>query len=194
MKYLRIVLPLAASALACAGACRADDASLGLFAHDVHVPPLGDGRIHEGGEDLSASWASEPFSAPFVLGTPSFYVTGAKNLQGKTDFAAAGLRWKYSFGKNKRFYVQPGIGVSVNDAPLKPETGRIWASSHFDLAPEASIGMNVTKRVSVELTAMHMSMAYLWGSRNPGMNEIGIRTVVHFDRASLFRRLRGQQD
>jgi len=189
MKSLWIGLPLAASALACAGVCRADDASLGVFAHDV--PWMGQ-RVHEGGDDLTATWASQPVSAPFLLGTPSVYVTGAKNLQGKTDFAAAGLRWKYNLGK--RLYIQPGIGMSVNDAPMKPEPGRIWAGSHFGFEPELSAGVNLTKRISIEVTAMHMSHAYLFASRNPGLNEIGLRTVIHFDRASLFRRLRGQQD
>jgi lipid A 3-O-deacylase len=186
MKLGWIMLPFAAGALACANACRADDASLGLFAHDV--PWMGD-RVHEKGEDLTATWASNPLSIPFVLGTPSVYVTGAKNLQDKTDFAAAGLRWKFNLGK--RFYIQPGIGMAVNDAPLKQEPGRIWAGSNFGFEPELSLGMNLSKRVSVEVGAMHMSHAYLFASRNPGLNEIGVRTVVHFDRAALFHRLFG---
>lgn len=187
MKFPQFLLPLAASALACAGACRADEAALGLFAHDA---PLMGQRVHEKGEDLVATWASEPISAPFLLGTPSVYVTGVKNLQGKTDFAAAGLRWKLNLGE--RLYIQPGIGMSVNDAPLKPEPGRIWAGSHFAFEPEASIGVNLTKRVAVEVTYMHTSHAYLFASRNPGINEIGLRTVVRFDRASLFRGRRNQ--
>jgi hypothetical protein len=187
MKLQWITLPLAAGALICASACRADEASLGVFAHDV--PWMGE-RAHEKGEDLVATWASAPVSIPFVLGTPSVYVTGGLNLQGKTDFAAAGLRWKFDLGK--RFYIRPGIGMSVNDAPLSKEPGRIWAGSHFAFEPEASIGVNLTKRVAVEVTAMHMSHAYLFSSRNPGLNEIGLRTVIRFDRAALFRRLRNQ--
>lgn len=182
------ILPLAAGLLAFAGACQADEASIGLFAHDA---PLMGQRVHEKGEDFVATWASEPISAPFVLGTPSVYVTGAKNLQGKTDFAAVGLRWKFNVGE--RLYFRPGIGMSVNDAPLKPEPGRIWVGTHYYFEPELSIGVNVTDRIAVEVTGMHMSMAYLWASRNPGINEIGLRTVIRFDRASLFRRLRGDQ-
>jgi lipid A 3-O-deacylase len=184
MKLGWIMLPFAAGALTCANACRADEAALGLFAHDV--PWMGD-RVHEKGEDLVATWASDPMSIPLVLGKPSVYVTGGLNLQGKTDFAAAGLRWKFDLGK--RLYVQPGIGMAVNDAPLRQEPGRIWAGSHFAFEPEASIGWRFTPRVSVEATVMHMSHAYLFAGRNPGLNEIGLRTVVKFDRASLFHQL-----
>lgn len=183
-----IMLPLAASVLAFAGVCQADDASVGLFAHDQ--PVMGD-RVHEKGEDFVATWETDPISSPILLGTPSFYVMGAKNLQGKTDFAAVGLRWKFNVGK--RLYFRPGVGLSVDDAPLKPEPGRIWAGTRYNFEPELSIGVNVTDRVAVEVTGMHMSMAYLWANRNPGINEIGLRTVIRFDRAALFRRLRGEQ-
>jgi hypothetical protein len=185
MKLLWLALPLAAIVLACAGACSADEAALGLFAHDV--PWMGQ-RVHEKGEDIILTWSSEPVSSPFVLGEPSVYVTSGLNPQGNTSFGAAGLRWKFNLGQ--RLYIKGGVGMSVNNAPLQREPGRIWAGSHFGFAPEASVGVNLTRRVSLEVTSMHMSHAYLFAGRNPGLNEIGLRAVVQFDRKALIERLR----
>jgi hypothetical protein len=168
------------------GACWADDASLGLYAHDI---PLMGKRAHEGGEEAIAAWSGQPVQALKVIGSPTPYVTAGANLQNKTDFAAAGLRWKVDLGR--RLYVQAGGGMAINDAPTHPVAGRIYSGSHVTFEPEASLGWKLNGKVAVEASYIHLSHAYMFSNRNPGINELGLRLVVKFDRGALWRRMRG---
>jgi hypothetical protein len=186
MKAVWVVILLVAGLLGAAGACRADDVSLGLYAHDT---PMMGKRVHEKGEEAIATVGSEGIKALAFIGKPSVYLTSGVNLQGKTGFVSAGMRWKVELGK--RLYVKVGLGMSVNNGPLKPEPGRIWEGSNANFEPEANIGWKVNRTVAVEASYMHMSQAALFSNRNPGMNEIGLRAVVKFDGGAVWRRIRG---
>lgn len=167
-------------------ACRADEASLGLYAHDI---PFMGKRVHEGGEEVVAAWQGDKIARLKFLGSPTPYVIGGVNAQGKTDFVGAGLRWRVNLGK--RLYVQVGNGIALNDAPTHAVPGRIDAGSHITFEPEGSVGWRLTKRVAVEVSYIHLSHAYLFSPRNPGLNELGMRMVVKFDRHTLLHPLGG---
>ena len=180
MRAIWIALLVLLGALGVAGTCAAADVSLGLYAHDV--PWMGD-REHEKGEEVIATVGSNPIPALTLIAKPSVYLTAGVNMQGKTNFIASGLRWKVDL--TNKLYVRTGIGLALNDAPRRREAGRIYMGSNLTFEPEASLGWKLTRKVSIEASAIHLSQARIFSSRNPGINEIGLRVVVRFDQRSL---------
>jgi hypothetical protein len=172
------VAPLIGLALAClAGACRADDVSLGGYAHDVNFSGKG---VHEGGEELIGAWGGQRLGFLAFAGGPSPYVVGGLNLDHKTNFVAAGLRWKLNMTRN--LYLSPGVGFAYNDAPTsRQEPGRIWSGSHATFEPEVALGWQATRRVAIEASWIHLSHAKLFSDRNPAINELGARLVYRFN-------------
>lgn len=183
MKTFWIALLCLLGLLGSAGACSAADVSLGLYAHDV--PWMGQ-RAHEGGEEVIATVGSNPIRPLLLIAKPSAYLTAGVNMQGKTNFIAAGLRWKVDL--SNKVYVRAGVGLAVNDAPRRRETGRIYMGSNLTFEPEAAVGWRLTRKVAIEASAIHLSHARMFSSRNPGINEIGLRVVVRFGQHSLTHR------
>jgi hypothetical protein len=180
MRSVWLAILILLSLLGSAGACSAADVSLGLYAHDV--PWMG-AREHEKGEEVIATVGSSPVSALTLIAKPSVYLTAGVNMQGKTNFVASGLRWKVDL--TKKVYVRAGIGLALNDAPRRQEQGRVYMGSNLTFEPEAAVGWKLTRKVAIEASAIHLSQARIFSSRNPGINEIGLRVVVRFDQASL---------
>jgi lipid A 3-O-deacylase len=177
MRHVSVLSALGLGFVCLAGPCRADDASIGVYAHDVN---LSGKRVYEGGEELIAAWGGPRIGFLAAAGGPSPYVTGGLNLNGKTNFAAAGLRWKLRM--TDRFYFRPGVGLAYNDAPTThQESGRIWSGSHVTFEPEASLGWLVNRRVALEASWVHLSQAKVFSDRNPAINELGLRAVYRFN-------------
>jgi hypothetical protein len=166
MTRLLAVLPLALLATP----AQAQEVFAGLHAHAVNTPlSLSSGE--ERGVDLSVGYR---FAG---IGGTRFqpYVLGSLNSRGDTSFAAAGV--SYRFGN--RFYVRPGLGVAIHNGSAgnfeRPGNGEIEFGSRILFEPELAVGIQVTDRLGIEASLVHLSQGQLFGRQNPGINNVGIR-------------------
>src|SRR5881394_304817 len=109
------------AALAGASAARAE-VFAGVYDHDVSTPLTYSG--FEPGADIELGWRGERIESWRAVGRPRPYVFASANTAGATNFAAAGLSWRFG----DKVYLRPGIGIAVHDGPDHPDpTGqRIW--------------------------------------------------------------------
>ena len=154
----------------------AEDVYGGIYAHGVDTPFTFD--TGEGGVDLQAGYRFDGIEALRFIGAPEPYVFGSVNLDGDTNFAGFGLSWKAELGD--RFYLRPGVGLVIHDAPsqrVDPETNlRTDLGSRVLFEPEIAAGITLDERWSVEASWVHISNARLFNSRqNPGIDTIGLR-------------------
>lgn len=165
------ILALAASSQG----AQAQEVYGGVYAHAVDTPFTLD--TGEGGVDLQLGYRFAPIDALRAVGGPEPYVFASVNLAGDTSFAGAGVSWKAEIGP---VYLRPGLGLVIHDAPSRrvdPATGfRTDLGSRVLFEPEIAIGANLTKRLSVEASWVHISNARLLNSgQNPGIDTIGVR-------------------
>lgn len=92
--------------------------------------------------------------------------------------------------------MQPGIGVAIHDGGvnlrspdepgLTPEERlkrqrdfytKLDLGSRVLFEPELSVGWKATRRLSVELSWIHISRAKLAGDYNPGLGDVGLRLL-----------------
>jgi hypothetical protein len=165
-----MVLFAAIAVLACEPA-HASEVFGGILAHDIDSPLTLGGR--EDGADFQLGWRGDRIRALGFIGAPSPYVFGSLHSGGDTHFAAAGVSWRIG----GRLFVRPGIGLAVhsrrNDGVadgLRTDLG-----SRVLFEPELGIGYQVSDRVSIEASWVHISNAQLLSRQNPGMDSIGIR-------------------
>jgi len=141
----------------------------GVYAHDVKTP-LDKSGI-EGGADLQLGWRGSAIGR-----TPlQPYVFGAINTAGDTSYAAAGLSAKFG----TKVYVRPGLGIAIHDGSARnfsdPTNGKIDFGSRVLFEPELGIGAQVSPRLSIEVSWVHMSHAQLFSRQNPGIDNFGLR-------------------
>jgi lipid A 3-O-deacylase len=166
---------LALSLALCAGAAQAGEVFVGAYDHDVHIFALGG---FERGAEISAGYRSDPLGGLSFIGAPSLYGFGAANTAGGLNYAAAGLSWKFG----STFYVRPGIGVGVHDGHV----GKFQVGNDLNLGSrvlaelELGAGWQVSDRMSVEASLVHMSHAQLAGKQNPGLDDVGLRLNYRF--------------
>lgn len=143
----------------------------GLLVHDVKTP-LGKGGF-EDGADLELGWRGGRIRGLGFIGAPSPYAFVSAATGGRTHFAAAGLSWRIG----GRLFARPGIGIAVHTR----STGGIRNGLRTDLgsrvlfAPELGLGFQLSERVAIEATWVHVSHAQLLSRQNPGMDSIGLR-------------------
>jgi len=168
---MRIYAFALAAASLLASPAQAGEIFGGVLVHDVDTPITRSGI--ETGLDLQLGWRGDRMEALRFLGRPSPYLFGSVNTEGDTNFAAAGLSWKFG----DRFYVRPGIGLAIHDGPktVVPGDGRIDFGSRILFEPELGVGYQISPNASVEAAWVHLSHAQLFGGQNPGMDSIGIR-------------------
>jgi lipid A 3-O-deacylase len=157
----------------------ADEVWIGVTAHEVNTPfSL---KINEGGRDIQAGWRGDKIEALRFIGKPSPHVLVSISVNGETNVAAAGLSWKLG----DKFYVRPGVGLAIHDGRI-PRAGallpsgarrRIDLGSRILFEPEIAAGIEVTKRLAVEGSWVHISNAGLLSKQNPGLDLIGVRLV-----------------
>ena len=147
----------------------------GIYVHDVETPLNFSGNV-EGGTDFQLGFRGAPILK--AIGGPSPYVMAQVNSDGNTHFAAAGISWKLG-GK---VYVRPGIGLAIHTGPgsVVPGDNRIDFGSRILFQPELGIGAQVSRRVSVEASVVHLSHATLFSGQNPGIDTIGVRLNYRF--------------
>jgi hypothetical protein len=144
----------------------------GLYVHDVDTPITASGV--EGGADIQLGWRGGNIGR-----TPlQPYIFGALNTAGKTSYAAAGLSAKFG----KRIYVRPGLGIAIHNGSASnvndPTNHRIEFGSRVLFEPELGIGAQVSPRLSIEASWVHMSHAQLFGRQNPGIDNFGVRVSL----------------
>lgn len=167
MKRIAITLgALCLSAIAAAPA-RAGELFGGLYVHDIDSP-LTRSNI-EGGADVQLGWRGGRIGA-----TPlQPYAFGALNTAGATSYAAVGLSARFG----RQLYVRPGLGIAIHNGSTDKfqRTDRIAFGSRVLFEPELGIGAQLSDRVSVEASWVHMSHAQLFGRQNPGIDNVGVR-------------------
>lgn len=143
----------------------------GVLAHDV------DTRLTRGafedGADLQLGWRGDRIRALRALGSPSPYGFASLAAGAETHFAAAGLSWRIG----ERLFLRPGVGLAVHTRGSRGVANgrRTDFGSRILFEPELGLGYQLSDRVSIEATWVHLSHAQLLSRQNPGMDSIGIR-------------------
>lgn len=173
---MRLSILAAAFATGLAVPAQAGELFGGVYAHAVDTPFTFD--TGEGGADVQIGVRSDPIEALRAIGKPSAHVFGSLNSEeGGTDFVAAGLSWKVDAGP---VYIRPGVGLALHNAPdlrVDPATRiRTDLGSRVLFEPEIAIGTDLSERVSVEASWVHISNARLFNrEQNPGIDMMGVR-------------------
>jgi outer membrane lipoprotein SlyB len=154
-----------------AGPARASELFVGLLAHDVDTP-LSKGGL-EDGFDVELGWRGDRIGALGFIGAPTPHAFVAAATGGGTHVAAAGISWRIG----GRLFARPGIGIAVHTRSSHGVAGglRTDLGSRILFEPEIGLGIQVSERVAVEATWVHVSHAQLLSRQNPGMDSIGLR-------------------
>jgi hypothetical protein len=163
--------PLLALAMIAAAPAEAAEIFGGLLAHDIDSP-LTKGGL-EDGVDLELGWRGGRIGALGFIGAPSPYAFASVATSGETHFAAAGLSWRLG----GRLFVRPGIGLAVHTRGSRGVANgfRTDLGSRLLFEPELGIGYQVSDRVTVEASWVHISGGQLLSRQNPGMDSVGVR-------------------
>ena len=150
----------------------ADDLWLGFYEHDI---TLAQTRF-ETGQDIKGGWIGDPIDELRGIGRPSPHILLSKSLNGETDYAAAGLNWRFG----KALYVRPGIGIAVHDGPSRAvrKGRRVDLGSPIVFEPELGIGWRLSDDLALEASCIHLSHATLFSRQNRGMDSWGVRLLV----------------
>jgi lipid A 3-O-deacylase len=153
-------------------AARADELFAGVAKHDVKTPLDLSGI--ESGMDVSLGYRAGAIGHLFTAELEP-YIFGALNTAGNTDYAAAGIEAKFRLGN--RLYFRPGLGIAIHDGSAGKyyRTDRIAFGSRVLFEPEIAVGVQVSRRFSLEASWVHMSHAQLFGKENPGIDNLGVR-------------------
>ncbi|HEX8639950.1 MAG TPA: acyloxyacyl hydrolase [Allosphingosinicella sp.] len=168
---MRASLGAAAVAALLAGPAQAAELFGGLLAHDVHSRITRGG--FEDGVDVQLGWRGGRIGALRVLGSPSPYAFASVAAGAETHFAAAGLSWRIG----RRLFVRPGVGLAVHTRGSRGVVNglRTDFGSRILFEPELGLGYQLSERVAIEATWVHLSHAQLFGRQNPGMDSVGMR-------------------
>jgi hypothetical protein len=169
---------LAAAALLALAAAPASAQEIfgGVYAHDVKTGLTKSGI--EDGVDLELGWRGGRIEALSFVGTASPHAFVSLNSAGDTHFASAGVNWKIG----NTVYLRPGVGLAVHTGPgrVVPGDNRIDFGSRVLFAPEIGAGVQISERLSVEASWVHLSHAKIFGPQNPGLDTIGMRLNYRF--------------
>jgi hypothetical protein len=167
-----LVLLLAAGG----GTGQAAELFAGVYAHDVDTALTKGG--FEGGVDLQLGWRGRSIGALRAIGSPSPNAFLSVNSRGDTNYASAGIDWKIG----DPLYIRPGVGLALHDRDslIVRDGRRADLGSRLLFSPQIGIGYQVSDRVSVEASWVHLSHAQLFSRQNPGMDSIGVRMNYKF--------------
>ena len=154
----------------------ADEIYVGLAAHAIDSPLSME--TGEGGIDLQIGYRGDEIEALSFIGSPSPYVFASINSDGDTNMLAAGISWKFG----DKIYIRPGIGLAIHDGPSLRIADDGWQTqlgSRVLFEPELSIGVQISERVDLEASWVHVSHAGVFNrGQNPGLDNVGLRLVV----------------
>ena len=171
---MRLLLTVCGALLALVlpDAAHADELFGGVYIHDVKTP-LDKSGI-ESGADLSLGYRGSRIGHLWSADLQP-YIFAAVNTDGNTNYGAAGLAAKFPLGR--QWYFRPGLGIAVHTGSAGKffRTDKIAFGSRVLFEPEIGLGTQLTSRVSVEASWVHMSHAQLFGKENPGIDNLGVR-------------------
>ncbi|HEX2800917.1 MAG TPA: acyloxyacyl hydrolase, partial [Phenylobacterium sp.] len=156
-----------------AGPAAAGEAFAGLYTHDI-ADHISLGNVERGRQIVFGVRTAPVEELPWLF-SPRVHLLAGINTARETDYLAVGLSWRFRFGGD-RFYFEPGIGGAIHNgavnlpSPYDPNISFAEATrryndwqSKLDLGsrilfePEWSLGWKATKRMSVELSWIHLS-------------------------------------
>jgi hypothetical protein len=187
---------LAALAIAAIAApATAGEVFTGVYAHDVD-DGISFGKFEDGAQIVTGVRTTALDELKF-LGRPRVHLLVGVNTSGGTNYLASGLAWRFPL--SERLYVQPGIGLAIHDGrvnlPSPDEPGltpaerlkrlndfqtKLDLGSRVLFEPELSIGWKATRRLSFEVSWIHLSHGKLAGDYNPGVGDIGLRLLYRY--------------
>lgn len=187
---------LAALAIAAIAApATAGEVFTGVYAHDVD-DGISFGKFEDGAQIVTGVRTTALDELKF-LGRPRVHLLVGVNTSGGTNYLASGLAWRFPL--SERLYVQPGIGLAIHDGrvnlPSPDEPGltpaerlkrlndfqtKLDLGSRVLFEPELSIGWKATRRLSFEVSWIHLSHGKLAGDYNPGLGDIGLRLLYRY--------------
>ncbi len=157
-------------------AAAAQEIFVGVAAHEVDTPLSM--QIDEEGVDFQLGYRGKRIEALAAIGAPSPYIFASVNSAGDTSLVAAGLSWKIG----NTFYLRPGIGLAIHDGPslrFAPDGSQTQLGSRILFEPELAIGVQLSERIDLEASWVHVSHAQLFNDgQNPGLDIIGARLVI----------------
>jgi hypothetical protein len=158
-----------------------DEVTLGVLAHDPMRPAEG------GTEDISIEsftspiFGHRPVDSIFApLLNPRLNVGAAINDAGKTSFVYAGPAWRIVvFGP---VFVDAEFGMALNNGytGVTPVPGHLLVGSHVTFHEEIGLGYRLTDHFDIIGTAEHISHAGLFGPKNAGVSDFGVRIGYRF--------------
>jgi lipid A 3-O-deacylase len=165
------------AAAALPSAAHADEIFGGIHVHDVKTPL--DAAGIESGIDFSLGYRG-PTVAHLWSGQVQPYIFAAVNSAGNTNYGAAGVSAKFPLGR--QIYFRPGLGIAVQTGSAGKfyRTDKIAFGSRVLFEPEVALGTQISRRISVEASWVHMSHAQLFGRENPGIDNLGMRINLAF--------------
>lgn len=169
---LKIILVAGAIVSLMPSAGQAAEILGGAHIHDVKTP-LDESGL-ESGVDISIGYRAHAIGR-LLHGELEPYAFVAVNTSGDTSYGALGLSAKFALGR--QWYFRPGAGVAIHTGSAGKyfRTDKIAFGSRILFEPEIALGTQLSKRVSVEASWVHMSHAQLAGKENPGIDNIGMR-------------------
>lgn len=187
---------LAALAVAVfAAPATAGEVFTGVYAHDID-DGISFGKFEDGAQIVTGV-RTTALDELKLLGRPRVHLLVGVNTSGGTNYLASGLAWRFPL--SERLYVQPGIGLAIHDGrvnlPSPDEPGltpaerlkrlndfqtKLDLGSRVLFEPELSIGWKATRRLSVEVSWIHLSHGKLAGDYNPGLGDIGLRLLYRY--------------
>jgi lipid A 3-O-deacylase len=160
------------AALAIPSTAEASELFGGIHIHDVKTP-LDDSGI-ESGVDLSVGYRGNSIGHLWSAQLQPYFFA-AVNSDGNTNYGAVGVAAKFPIGRVWYFRAGIGLGVHTGSAGKFYRTDKIAFGSRILAEPEIGIGTQVSRRLSVEASWVHMSHAQLFGKENPGIDNLGLR-------------------
>lgn len=162
---------LLASALLLPTPAAATELFAGVHAHALNTP-LTLESDREAGVDLSLGVRGGSIGR-LLGGELQPYAFASLNTKGDTNFLAAGVSARFG----DRIYVRPGLGLGIHDGSAGnfSREDRLAFGSRILFEPEIAVGAQVNERLSVEASWVHFSHAQIFGTQNPGVDNIGVR-------------------
>jgi hypothetical protein len=149
----------------------------------------------EHGASLIAEYLFKPLKVLRVVGSPRPYVSGQLSLEDVTNFAQAGLIWRW---ERERAYLDLGGGVAVLDgaltlprpSPAVTEEENIRRRHVRDENAEwgyraifhatFAVGWRLNSRWALEFEGQHWSNGHVGSDTHDGANSLGLRAAYRF--------------
>lgn len=189
MKRAAGLATLAVAALA-GNASAAEEVKVGVIAHNICFSSCKNADKEDGPiVDAQLNFHSPGFLR--VVGSPRPYLAVSPNVSGDTNFASAGLEWRWEFVDG--WTLNPGLGYAVHDGEVKnpfpngtPQStafsrDNVLYGSRDLFRTSIGLGRELGDKWAVEGFLIHYSHGQILGSgRNQGTDQAGVRVGYRF--------------